>query len=61
MIPVKENYSYFTLCSAINCFKSDDEYFETDAIFNRSNQCSYRAQHRRYVVISGDVTNYMSS
>ena len=42
VIHVKVNYNYFTLCSAINCLKSNDGYFETDAIFHRSDQCRER-------------------
>ena len=38
VIQVKVNYNYFTLCSAINYLKSNDGYFETDAIFHRSDQ-----------------------
>ena len=42
VIQVKVNNNYFTLCSAINCLKSNDGYFETDAIFHRSDQCRER-------------------
>ena len=42
VIQVKVNYNYFTLCSAINCLKSNDGYFETAAIFHRSDQCRER-------------------
>ena len=42
VIQVKVNYNYFTLCSAINCLKSNDGYFETGAIFHRSDLCRER-------------------
>ena len=42
VIHLKVNYNYFTLCSTINCLKSNDGYFETDAIFHRSDQCRER-------------------